>query len=288
MDNVAQNQVNTEKEMSFIDHLEELRWHIIRALAAIMIVTVVVFMLGSFIFDKIIFGPKHDGFLTYQIFCDIFQFFQIDKSRCFGPAKYNIQNIEMAGQFLTHIKVSLILGFITAFPYVLWEMWKFIRPGLYENEQKYTRGLVFYASTLFFIGVSFGYFILAPFSLNFFARYQVTPEVENIISLTSYISVISTVVLAAGIMFELPMVVYLLSKIGIVTPDMMRSYRKHAFIAILLVAAIITPADVWTQILVTIPVYFLYEMSILISARVYKQYLATMAKEELSTASDGS
>ena len=268
-----QNSPNEDAEMSFIDHLEELRWHVFRSLVAVVVITVIVFLMGPVIFDNLIFGPKHESFLTYQAFCAVSELFQMGQMMCLKPAVYEIQNIEMAGQFLTHIKVSLILGFIVSFPYILWEVWKFVRPGLLEHEQKSTKGLVFFASLLFFIGVSFGYFILAPFSLNFFAKYQVTPEVQNIISLTSYISVISTVVLAAGIMFELPMVVFLLSKMGVLTPDMMRLYRKHAFVAILLIAAVITPADVWTMVLVTIPVYFLYEFSILISARVYKKYL---------------
>lgn len=274
----TQNTPNDDGEMSFIDHLEELRWHIFRSLVAVVVITVIVFLMGSAIFKYVIFGPREEWFFTYQAFCTISESLQMGKMMCLQPAVYEIQNIEMAGQFLTHIKVSLILGFIVAFPYILWEVWKFVRPGLYEEEQKSTKGLVFFSSLLFFIGIAFGYFILAPFSLNFFARYQVTPDVKNIISLDSYISVISTIVLAAGLMFQLPMVVYLLSKMGVLTPDMMRSYRKHAFVLILLIAAVITPADVWTQVLVTVPVYFLYEFSILISARVYKKYLAGLEK----------
>lgn len=256
------------KDMSFVEHLEELRWHIIRSLGAILVFTILVFIFTKPIFDNIIFAPKGENFLTYKAFCSLSHTLGLGEAMCLKPQEFVIQNIDMMGQFLTNLKIAIIIGFIVSFPYIFWEMWRFIRPGLYEDERKVTRGMVFYSSFLFLLGVFFGYFILAPFSINFFASYNVSEQVQNIISLDSYISVISTLVLAAGVMFELPMVVYLLSKLGIVTPKTMRTYRKHSFIAILIVAAIITPADIWTQILVTIPVYFLYEISIFISARV--------------------
>ncbi len=256
--------------MSFIDHLEELRWHLIRSIIAILIISVVVFLFKSFIFDTVIFGPKRSDFITYEGFCKLSELLGLGQRMCIEPSEFVIQSINAQDQFLSHIKVALTLGFIFAFPYILWEIWQFIKPGLYDNEKKYTRGIVFFGSLLFLTGVAFGYFILAPFSINFFASYKVSEQVVNQFSLASYVSIVSTVILAAGIMFELPMIVYMLSKIGIVSPDMMRSYRKHAFVIILMIAAIITPADVWTQVLVTIPVYFLYEISVFISARVYK------------------
>lgn len=259
------------KEMSFIDHLEELRWHLIRSIVAILIFSIIAFLAKSFIFDSLIFGPKKESFLTYTGFCSLSSFLQLGDRLCLTPTPFTLQSLSPPDQFLMHIKVALMLGFVVAFPYSLWELWRFIKPGLYENEIKHTRGIVFWGSLLFFLGVSFGYFILAPFSINFFANYSISEEVTNQFSIASYISVITTVVMAAGIMFELPMIVYLLSKIGIVSPDMMRNHRKHAFIIILVIAAVITPADVWTQILVTIPVYFLYEISVFISARTYKE-----------------
>ena len=261
---------NPQAEMSFIDHLEELRWHLIRSIVAILAITITVFLFKRFIFDVLIFGPKKADFLTYRGFCWISETLGLGERMCMQPTPFTLQSLSPPDQFLVHIKVALVLGFIFAFPYILWEIWQFIKPGLLEEEQKHTRGIVFWGSFLFLLGVSFGYFILAPFSINFFSNYTVSSEVTNQFSLASYISVITTVVMASGIMFELPMIVYLLSKVGIVSPDMMRQFRRHAFVVILLIAAVITPADVWTQVLVTIPVYLLYEISIFISARVYK------------------
>ncbi len=273
LEHSSENQLDSaeHKEMSFIDHLEELRWHLIRSIVAILVFAILAFVMKGFIFDGLIFGPKKESFFTYNAFCKLSELLQLGDRLCIVPTPFTLQSLSPPDQFLMHIKVALMIGFIIAFPYFLWEMWKFIKPGLYENEIKHTRGLVFWGSLLFFLGVSFGYIILAPFSINFFANYSISPEVTNQFSIASYISVITTVVMAAGIMFELPMIVYLLSKIGIVSPDMMRTYRKHAFVIILVIAAIITPADVWTQVLVTIPVYFLYELSVIISARVYKE-----------------
>lgn len=257
-------------EMSFIDHLEELRWHILRSFIAIGVISVVAFMLPNLVFDVIIFGPKGDDFLTYQLFCELSNALQLGDTLCLTAAKFEIINVDMMGQFLAHIKIALIIGFITAFPYVFWEIWRFIEPALYDEERKYTKGVVFVSSFLFAVGALFGYFILSPFSINFFATYQVSETVNNTIVLSSYVAIISTLVLASGIMFELPLVVYFLSKVGLVTPDLMREYRKHAFVVILFVAAIITPADIWTQILVSIPVYGLYELSVFVSARVVR------------------
>lgn len=262
---------NTNNEMSFIDHLEELRWHLIRSGIAILVITIIVFICNRFIFDTLILGPKSADFLTYKGFCKLSHLLGLGNLLCIQPGNFKLVNIEVTGQFMTHLKVSLVLGIIIAFPYVLWEIWRFIKPGLHEHEQKHTRGFVFVSSLLFFIGVSFGYLVLSPFSINFFATYSVSAQINNTITLTSYISIITTLVLASGIMFELPLIVYFLSNFGLLTPDLMREYRKHAFVVILFIAAIITPADVWTQILVTVPVYFLYELSIGVSARVVKR-----------------
>ncbi len=260
-----------ETEMSFFDHLEELRWHIIRSLGAIAVFAFISFLAKGFIFDTIIFGPKNESFLTYQGFCSISHAIGLGDLMCLKPAQFTVANLEMAGQFLAHIKVSLIIGLIFGFPYAFWEIWRFIKPGLYDSEVRYTRGIVFFTSVLFSIGVIFGYFILSPFSINFFATYSISTEVNNVIALSSYMAIITTIVLATGIMFELPMVVYFLAKIGIITPEDMRLYRRHALIVILVISAIITPADVWTQVLIAVPVYFLYEFSILICRRVVKQ-----------------
>lgn len=263
----ADENLDDAYEMSFVDHLEELRWHLFRAIGAMLLLAVLTFVFSRFLFNGIILAPKSEHFLTYKAFCGVSEALGLGGLMCLDPTNFQIINTEMAGQFLTDLKVSIMLGFILSFPYIFYELWSFIRPGLYAREQRVTRGLVFYSSALFLTGVLFGYFILAPFSINFFVSYNVSEQVVNTITLTSYISLLSTIVLAAGIMFELPMVVYLLSKLGLVTPDMMRQYRRHAAVAILIIAAIITPADVWTQVLVSIPVYFLYEISVFISAR---------------------
>ncbi len=260
-------------EMSFLDHLEELRWHVIRSIIAIIAIGIVMFVSKRFVFDVIIFGPRESNFATYNLFCNISEWLQLGKALCLQPTKFELINVDITGQFIMHLKVSVILGFIVAFPYILWEVWRFIKPGLLANEQKTTRGFVLISSLLFMIGVAFGYYILSPFSLNFFATYSISSEITNRIALSSYIAIITTLTLASGIMFELPMVVYFLSKLGLLTPSLMRAHRRHALVVILIIAAIITPADVWTQVLVSVPVYFLYEISILVSARVQKNAL---------------
>jgi len=254
--------------MSFIDHLEELRWHLIRSFLAIIIVGTLAFIAKTFVFDIVLLGPYNVNFPTYNALCSFSEKFSFGDSFCFEKMPFTIQNIDLAGQFITHIKVSILLGFIVSFPYVLWEVWRFISPGLYSEEKKYTRGFVVFASIFFFIGVLFGYFIIVPFGITFLGAYQVSDFVMNEITLLSYMSTVSTLVLGTGLIFELPMVVFILSKIGILTDKMMREYRRYAVVAILFISAIITPADVFSQLLMFIPIYILYEFSILIAKRV--------------------
>lgn len=258
-------------EMSFLDHLEELRWHIFRAGVAIMLFAIVIFVAKRAVFDWLIFGPINPNFPTYQLLCNLGSSTGLTKAFCVEAFDFNIINIEVAGQFLVHLKVSLLLGLVVAFPYVFYEFWKFVRPALHEKEARTTGGIVFFSSLLFFIGVTFGYLVLTPFSIQFFGNYAVSETVSNEWKLTNYVSIITMIVMASGILFELPMVVYILSKLGLLTPEFMRAHRKHAFIVTLMLAALITPADVGTQVLVTIPVIFLYEISIGISKRVNKK-----------------
>ncbi len=258
------------QEMSFLDHLEELRWHLIRSTLAILIVGIVAFVAKDFIFDTIIFGPKKANFPTYNLFCNIAKFLGLDESFCEGP-QFRIQSRVMAGQFSAHIWTSIWAGFIVAFPYVLYEMWRFISPGLYDNERKHARGFIFVASLLFFSGVLFGYYLISPLSINFLANYKVSEEVFNDIDLSSYISTVRASVIACGIIFELPIVIYFLTKIGLVTPEFLRKYRKFALVIVLILSAIITPPDVASQIIVAIPVLVLYEASIYISKIVLKR-----------------
>lgn len=269
-----------QAEMSFIDHLEELRWHMIRGIAAIIICSIGAFVFITPIFDHIILAPTRENFATYSLFCDLSKFLGLGKALCLKTTTLNFQVLDITAEFMISLKAAVTIGFITAFPYVAWESWRFLEPALLDNEKKHATGIVFFVSLLFFIGVAFGYFVLTPFSVNFFANYKLSDMIVNQFRITSYISLLTTIVMAAGIMFQLPIAVYILSKIGLLTPQFMRANRRYAFVVILVIAAIITPADVWTQILVTIPVYFLYEFSVLICARIYKQEQAKAKQAE--------
>ena len=263
--------VNNPNEMSFLDHLEELRWHLIRSTVAILIVGCVAFLMKDFIFDTIIFGPKKPDFPTYGVFCKLSRMLGFSEAFCGNEPLFRVQSRVMAGQFSAHIWTSIWAGFIVGFPYVLYEMWKFISPGLYEKERKYSKGFIFIASLLFFTGVLFGYYIVAPLSINFLGSYTVSKEVFNDIDLSSYISTVRASVIACGIVFELPIVIYFLTKVGLVTPEILRKYRKIALVLVLILSAIITPPDVASQIIVAVPVLILYQVSIYISKVVIKR-----------------
>jgi sec-independent protein translocase protein TatC len=257
-------------EMSFLDHLEELRWHLIRATVAIVIVGTVAFLAREFIFS-IILGPKDPNFPTYGILCEMSKMVGAVEAFCNTEPLFRIQSRKLAGQFSAHIWTSIWAGFIISFPYVLYEMWKFISPGLYEKERNSAKGFIFIASLLFFIGVLFGYYVVSPLSINFLGGYQVAEEVFNDIDLSDYIAYVRTSVIACGIIFELPIIIYILTKIGLVTPEMMKKYRKMALVAVLILSAIITPPDVTSQIIVAVPVLILYQASIYISGYVLKK-----------------
>ena len=258
-------------EMSFLDHLEELRWHLIRSVIAILIIATVAFIFKDFIFDVILFGPKQKDFVTYRWFCSISQTLGQGSSFCIDDLPFRIQSRTMAGQFSAHLWTSILAGFIIAFPYIIFEFWKFISPGLYEKERKNARGFIFIASTLFFIGVFFGYYIVTPLSINFLGNYSVSSEIFNDFDLSSYIGLLRASVLASGIIFELPIIVYFLTKVGIVTPEFLRKNRKVSLVLVLSLSAIITPPDIASQIIVSIPILILYEVSILISRIVIRK-----------------
>lgn len=258
-------------DMSFLDHLEQLRWHIIRSLVAIIVFGIVLFIFNGWYFDNILLGPTHKDFISYQWFCQISETLKIGEVLCFEPPAFKGIAVNFAESFVTAIKMSFIGGFVLAFPYVFYEIWKFVSPGLYKNERKATRGIVFICSGLFLLGVSFGYFIISPFAINFLLGFTI-PGIENTPTLNSVISYMTMFTLPAGVIFELPIVVYFLAKIGMVTPALMRQYRKHSIIGILLLAAVLTPPDVVTQFLIGIPLYILYEISILVATRTHKKY----------------
>lgn len=267
-----------EAEMSFLDHLEVLRWHLIRSFTVILIAAIAAFIFKGFVFDTLIFGPKKPDFITYRLLCSMseqlstwFPALFPSGAICIGQNLPNLVNLSMAGQFSAHILTSLVAGLIFGFPYVIWEVWRFIKPGLRKEERRMARGFVFFASVLFFAGISFGYFIISPLSVNFFMNYQVSAEVVNSPTLSTYISLITSVLIACGLVFELPILIYFLSKAGIVNPKMLKAFRRHALVGALILSAVITPPDVFSQILVSIPILILYELSIWISRMVVKQ-----------------
>lgn len=257
-------------EMSFLDHIEDLRWHLIRSVTAIMIAATIAFLFKGFIFDVLIFGPAKANFVTYDFLCRVSKFIGMEESFCFKELPFEIQSRTMAGQFSAHIWTAITSGFVIAFPYVIYQLWKFISPGLHENERKYSRGFIIISSLLFFVGVLFGYYIICPLSINFLGSYQVSSQVHNDFDLSSYIGLIRASTLASGLVFELPIIIYFLTKIGLVTPQFLRKYRKYALILVLVVAAIITPPDIASQVIVSIPILILYEVSIFISRIVLR------------------
>ena len=259
-----------EGEMSFLEHLEVLRWHLVRSVASVFVFAATAFIAKSFIFDTVLLGPKKVDFWTYRMLCKASEKFGLSDLLCITDIPFELINISMAGQFTTHIVVSIIVGFIASFPYIVFEIWRFVKPGLHKTERKYATGMVFYTSILFAMGVLFGYYIISPLSVNFLGSYRVSELVTNQIDLNSYFSTISTLVLASGLVFELPMFMYFLTKIGVVTPDSLRQYRRHAVVGVLVLAAVITPPDVSSQVLVFFPLMLLYEVSIWVSALVLR------------------
>lgn len=271
--------VNPE-EMSFLDHLEELRWHLIRATLAVLIAAVGAFLAKDFIFNTILFGPKDPNFITYRVLCDAAKAFNLNDSFCLTEIPFRIQSRTMAGQFNAHMWTAIIVGFIVSFPYIIYEFWRFVAPGLSEIERKASRGFILISSLLFFIGVLFGYYVISPLSINFLGSYRVSEQVFNDIDLSSYMGLVRSAALASGVVFELPIIIYLLTKIGLVTPEALRKYRKFALVGILIVSAIITPPDITSQVIVAIPILLLYELSIYISKIVLRKQEKKQVEEE--------
>ncbi|WP_255497846.1 twin-arginine translocase subunit TatC [Flavobacterium sp. I3-2] len=268
----------TTKEMSFLGHLEELRWLLVRSTIAILIGGIIAFMFNEFIFDTIIFGPKRGDFITYQFFCDLATRFDLDKSFCNQILPFEIQNRTMDGQLSVLIWTCITAGFIISFPYFLWELWKFISPALYKNEKKYAKTFIFVSSLLFFFGVLFGYYVLVPLSINFLVNTQISSIVENSIDINSYIGLVKTTSLATGLIFELPVIIFFLTYLGLITDSFLKEYRKYAYVLILIVAAVVTPPDVISQIIVSIPMVILYEGSILVAKIITKRKNNTETK----------
>jgi len=263
-----------DKEMSFFDHIDELRKHLLRSAYAIIISSIVAFYYMDFIFHKVILGPLRIDFITYTKLCEASHYFGSDDAFCVKELNFTLQNTEMAGQFMMSFKLAFLVGMILSMPIILYQLWLFIKPALSKKEIKNTRGFVFYTTFLFALGVSFGYFVLCPISINFLGSYTLSPLIKNEINMQNVISFMSMIVLGTGLIFELPIIMYFLGRIGILSSQFLVKYRKHAFLVILIVAAIATPPDVVSQVILTIPLYSLFEIGIFIIKRVEKQKAA--------------
>lgn len=257
-------------EMSFLDHLEALRWHFLKSISAIIIGGTVAYIYSDFVWNSIILAPKSPDFWTSRMLIKLSSFLGI-QSNGLNSHPFQLINFNMSGQFMVDVWTAIIVGFIVAFPYVVYQFWSFIKPALYENERRHATGAVAIMSGLFFVGVLFGYYLIVPFSLDWLGGYSISKEVVNQINILSYISSVTSIIIAGGVSFELPVVVYFLSKVGLLTPKFLRKYRKHSYVVLLIIAAIITPPDVLSQIIVTIPLVILYEIGIFISANVDKE-----------------
>jgi sec-independent protein translocase protein TatC len=258
-----------QAQMAFVDHIEELRWHIIRAILAILIASAYCFFNIEWIFTNIILGPTQNDFISYQYLNKLGALLHISALQL-QDMSIQFQNTELSGQFMMSFSVSFMMGLILAFPFVFWELWKFIRPALKASELRYARGIVFWSSLLFFIGVLFAYYIIAPFTINFFANYQLSPQFKNIITITNYYDTMSDLIMGMGLVFELPVIVYFLSRIGILTPKLMRDKRRYAIVIIFFLAVIISPPDWFSCWLIALPLMLLFEISIGISDRANK------------------
>ncbi len=262
-------EVKRTDEMTFWEHIEQLRWHIMRSAIAIFVMMILVYSFSGWIFEHILFGPRNENFITYRVLCAISDQFHIN-GICLKPPHFTMVAVNLGELFFTDMQVSLILGLIIAFPYVLWELWSFIKPGLFQKEVQSVQGIVGICAGLFIFGVLFGYFIVAPFAISFLASYQLagivtTPRISD------YISYMVMFTLPIGLVFELPIVIYFLAKIGIVTAKFLRTYRRHMIVVILIVAGVITPSpDMFSQLMVAIPLYILFEVSIVVASRVEK------------------
>jgi len=259
-------------EMTFIDHLEELRWHVIRSVIAVLIGAVVVFIYSDFVVDDILFAPTRADFISARWLCSLGHKIGIGDTLCFPQVDAKFLENTMTGQFIASFTLAFIGGFILAFPYIFWEFWKFIRPALSEKELKKTRGVIFWVSLLFFTGVLFGYFILTPFMVNFYFNYKLSPQIQIMPSFSDYLENLIYTTAGIGVLFQMPLLVMVLARIGVVTGRFLRKYRRHAFVIILIAAAIITPStDPFSLTIVTIPIYLLFEASIIIASRINKR-----------------
>ncbi len=259
--------MSDNKQMTFLGHLEELRWRLVRAAVAVIVFAIVIWSYQEWIMDHIFLSMNKKDFITFELMCDYFGI-------CIEEIPIKMQSMTMGGQFSYALMMSFMGGMVISFPYLFYQLWSFVKPGLKLNEINATKGIVFYVSMLFFLGIIFGYFVVAPISVQFFGSYQISKQIENNFTISSYMSTVVSTVFYSGLLFLLPVVSYLLTRIGIITPEFLRKYRKHAIVVVLILAAIITPPDVISQIIVSIPILILYEVGIIVSARAAKKIAA--------------
>jgi len=259
-----------QNDMSFLNHLEVLRWTLVRSSLAVFAFGIIAFIMKDFIFEKILLAPKDPNFVTYRFLCSVSQSFGTN-GLCIDEIPFIVQSRTVAGQFSAHIWTSIAFGFIMAFPYIVYEVWKFLKPALYDTEKKNAKSFIFITSFLFFVGILFGYYVITPLSINFLGSYRVADEVKNNFDLSSYTGLLKASCLSSGFIFELPIVIYFLTKLGLVTPEFLKTYRKYALVLVLILAAIITPPDIISQVIVAIPMIILYEVSIKISRYIIKK-----------------
>jgi len=256
--------MSDDKSMSFLEHLEELRWRLVRIAISIVIVATVLFIFQEWIMNVIFLSMSKKDFITFRLLCEWFNV-------CITEIPVRFQSQEMSGQFSYAMMMSIMGGIVLSFPFIFYQLWSFVKPGLKLNEKKAARGVVFWVSILFFLGILFGYFVVAPLCVQFFGAYQISGQIENIFTVNSYMSTVLSTVFYSGLLFLLPVVTYIFASLGIITPEFLRKYRKHAVVAVLILAAVITPPDVISQILVSIPILGLYEIGILVAVRVVKR-----------------
>lgn len=277
---------SSEGEMTFFEHVEALRPHLVRGVLALLIVMVAAFLGKKFVIDLILMGPQSPDFITNRLLCDISHWLLNDNTLCINQVKFNMVNTSLAGQFNLHMQVALVTAIVVAVPYLLWEIWRFVLPALTPYERRKSRMFVVYVSLCFFIGLCFGYFLIVPLSINFLAGYQASPDITNMIDVRSYLSTVLTVSLACAVVFQLPLLIYFLARMSLITSAFLKRYRRHAIVVLAILSAIITPPDLFSLVLVVIPLYGLYEYSIVVAKGVERRRAQAEAEEMAASGGD--
>ena len=261
---MSEKQTKENTQMSFLEHLEELRWRLVRCAIAIVSIGIVIWVFQEWIMENVFLSMKSHDFISFRLMCQWF-------GTCVEDIPVQLQIMTVSGQFGYALMMSFMGGLVLGFPFIFYQIWAFLKPGLKFKEKKMAKGIVFYVSLLFFLGISFGYLVVAPLSIQFFGSYQISGDIRNDFTISSYMSTILSTVFYTGLFFLLPVIIYLLSKVGLITPEFLKKYRKHALVVILILSALITPPDVISQVIVSIPILILYEIGILVSKKAFKK-----------------